>query len=105
MFSLRSVRNGRPQLYLFEFKLDQSADAVLAQIVEKQYALPYAADTRKLFKIGVNYDSAARNLTEWKVAGKAEYFTKITLLLFCNILKPQAKEKGGCCTKSVQQPI
>ena len=81
--------------YLFEFKLDQSADAVLAQFVEKQYALPYAVDTRKLFKIGVNYDSAARNLTEWKVVGKAEYFSKITLLLFCNILKPHAKEKGA----------
>ena len=45
-------------------------DAVLAQIVEKQYALPYAADTRKMYKIGVNYDSAARNLTEWKVVEK-----------------------------------
>ena len=55
---------------LFEFKLDQRADAALAQIVEKLYALPYAADTRKLFKIGVNYDSAARNLAEWKVAEK-----------------------------------
>ena len=62
--------------YLFEFKLDQSADAALAQIVEKQYALPYAADTRKLFKIGVNYDSAARNLTEWKVAEKGLTFFK-----------------------------
>ena len=71
MFSLRSVRNGRPQsFYLFEFKLDQSADAALAQIVEKQYALSYVADTRKLFKIGVNFNSAARNLTEWKVAEK-----------------------------------
>ena len=56
--------------YLFEFKLDQRADAALAQIVEKLYALPYAADTRKMYKIGVNYDSAARNLTEWKVAEK-----------------------------------
>ena len=56
--------------YLFEFKLDQSADAALAQIVEKQYALSYVADTRKLFKIGVNFNSAARNLTEWKVAEK-----------------------------------
>ena len=81
--------------YLFEFKLDQSADAALAQIVEKQYALPYAADTRKMYKIGVNYDSAARNLTEWKWRRKAERFPKITLLLFCNILKPQAKEKGA----------
>ena len=57
-------------VYLFEFKLDQSADAALAQIEEKQYALPYAADTRKLFKIGVNFDSGARNLTEWKVVEK-----------------------------------
>ena len=62
--------------YLFEFKLDQSADAVLAQFVEKQYALPYAADTRKLFKIGVNYDSAARNLTEWNAAEKGWTFYK-----------------------------
>ena len=62
--------------YLFEFKLDQSVDAVLAQIVEKQYALPYAADTRKMYKIGVNYDSAARNLTEWKLAEKGWTFSK-----------------------------
>ena len=91
--------------YLFEFKLDQSADAVLAQFVEKQYALPYAADTRKLFKIGVNYDSAARILTEWKVAGKAEYFSKITLLLFCNILKLQAKEKGAVAPNQCNSPF
>jgi len=54
-------------VYLFEFKLDGSADEALAQIEERQYAAPYAADPRKLFKIGVNFDSAARNLTEWKV--------------------------------------
>ena len=91
--------------YLLEFKLDQNANAAMAQIVEKQYALPYAVDTRKLFKIGVNYDSAARNLTEWKVVGKAEYFSKITLLLFCNILKPQAKEKGAVAPNQCNSPF
>ena len=54
-------------IYLFEFKLDKSADEALAQIEDKQYALPYEADTRKLFKIGVNFDSEARNITEWKM--------------------------------------
>ena len=54
-------------VYIFEFKLDQSADTALAQIEEKQYALPYAADARKLFKIGVNFDSSTRNISEWKV--------------------------------------
>ena len=54
-------------VYLFEFKLDASADEALAQIEEKQYAAPYGADKRKLFKVGVNFDSKTRNLTEWKV--------------------------------------
>lgn len=54
-------------IYIFEFKLDKSADEALAQIEEKRYALPYAADSRKIFKIGVNFDSATRNITEWKV--------------------------------------
>lgn len=55
-------------IYIFEFKLDRSADEALTQIEEKGYALPYAADARKLFKVGVKFDSRARNITEWKVA-------------------------------------
>jgi len=54
-------------VYIFEFKLDKSADEALAQIEEKGYAEPYAADARKVFKIGVNFDSKERNITEWKV--------------------------------------
>lgn len=54
-------------VYLFEFKLDASADEALAQIEEKQYAAPYGADKRKLFKVGVNFDSETRSLSEWKV--------------------------------------
>jgi hypothetical protein len=53
-------------VYIFEFKLDKSAEAALAQIEEKQYALPYAADSRQLYKIGVSFDSATRSLSEWK---------------------------------------
>ena len=54
-------------VYIFEFKRDGSADEALKQIEEQQYAEPYAADTRKLFKIGVNFDSDTRMLEEWKV--------------------------------------
>jgi hypothetical protein len=46
----------------------QSADEALAQIKEKEYALPYKADKRKLFEIGVNFASQSRSLQEWKVA-------------------------------------
>lgn len=55
-------------VYLFEFKRDEPAETALAQIDSKEYALPFAADSRKLFKVGVSFDSAARKLAEWKAA-------------------------------------
>jgi hypothetical protein len=54
-------------IYLFEFKLDKSADEALAQIEEKQYAAPFANDPRKLYKIGVNFSSETRRVESWKV--------------------------------------
>ena len=54
-------------IYIFEFKLDKSADEALAQIEEKQYALPFANDPRKLYKIGVNFSSETRRIENWKV--------------------------------------
>ena len=54
-------------LYIFEFKRDDSADAALKQINDMDYAAPYAADKRQLYKIGVNFDSRTRQLQEWKI--------------------------------------
>ena len=56
-------------IYIFEFKIDQSAEIALAQIEERQYAKPFAMDDRKLYRIGVNFSSATRGITEWKVVG------------------------------------
>ena len=55
-------------VYVFEFKLDKSADEALRQIEEKGYARPYEADKRKLYKIGVSFSSATGTVEEWKVA-------------------------------------
>ena len=54
-------------VYIFELKRDGSADAALRQIEDMQYAKPYASDKRKVYKIGVNFDSRTRQLAEWKV--------------------------------------
>ena len=35
-----------------EFKLNGTAEKALQQINDKQYALPFAADSREVFKIG-----------------------------------------------------
>ena len=53
-------------VYIFEFKLDGSADAALQQIAEKGYAREYATDTRKVHLIGVNFSSEQGTIDEWK---------------------------------------
>lgn len=55
-------------IYIFELKLNESADVALKQIEDKKYALPYQYDGRKIFKIGVNFSSETRNIAEWKYA-------------------------------------
>ena len=52
-------------IYVMEFKLDGTAQEELKQINEKQYALPFASDPRKLFKIGINFSNELRNIEEW----------------------------------------
>ena len=54
---------------VFEFKLDGTASEALKQIDGKGYAEPYAADPRKLFKIGVGFSSEKKNIVEWEVVG------------------------------------
>ncbi|WP_051656447.1 PD-(D/E)XK nuclease domain-containing protein [Butyrivibrio sp. AE3004] len=55
-------------IYLFEFKRDESAEEALNQIDDKDYALSFVADSRKLFKIGVSFDSEERKLIGWEVS-------------------------------------
>ena len=54
-------------VYIFEFKLDGSAQEALRQIEEKGYARPYATDSRKLFRIGVNFSSETGTISEFEV--------------------------------------
>ncbi len=55
-------------IYLFDFKLDKTAEEALKQIDTNDYQLSFSADKRKLFKIGVSFDSKERKLADWKVA-------------------------------------
>ena len=55
-------------IYIFEFKLDGTADEALLQIEEKGYARPYEGDTRKLFKVGTVFSSETGTVSDWKIA-------------------------------------
>lgn len=56
-------------VYVMELKFDGSADAALRQIDEKGYLIPYTADDKRLVKVGVNYSSEERTITEWRIEG------------------------------------
>ena len=52
-------------IYIFELKLDGTAEKALQQIEDNQYTRPFLADSRKLYKIGVNFSSKNRTVEKW----------------------------------------
>ena len=54
-------------VYVMEFKLDGTAEQAMQQIEDRQYALPFAKDSRKVYSIGVNFSSETRNIDKWIV--------------------------------------
>ena len=59
-------------VYIFEFKLDGTADEALRQIEEKGYALEYAADSRKIYKIGAVFSSETGTIAEFVLHTQAD---------------------------------
>ena len=49
-------------IYVFEFKLNGTAEEALQQIDEKGYLIPYQFDGRKLVKVGVEFCKEERNI-------------------------------------------
>ncbi len=56
------------RIYVFEFKLEGTAEDALAQIESTGYAIPYEAEGREVVKVGVEFDKTTRNLGRWLVS-------------------------------------
>ena len=54
-------------VYVFELKINKSAEDALKQIDEKGYMLPYAADGRKLVKCGISFSTETRTIEDWAI--------------------------------------
>ncbi|MBQ9244168.1 MAG: PD-(D/E)XK nuclease domain-containing protein, partial [Proteobacteria bacterium] len=52
-------------VFVFEFKLNGTAEEALKQIDDKGYAIPYEADDKKVIKIGVSFDKDLRTIERW----------------------------------------
>lgn len=53
-------------VYVMEFKTDSEPEKALAQIEEKQYAIPYASDSRRIIKVGAAFSPEGKGLLDWK---------------------------------------
>jgi hypothetical protein len=57
--------------YVFEMKVNGTAQEALEQIDSKSYALPYRQEGKKVVKVGVRFDAETRTPQEWVVARPA----------------------------------
>lgn len=62
-----AVVKTKDRLFVFEFKLDGSAEEALKQIGEKGYLIPYELDGRTRVKVGVNFSKETRNVDRYIV--------------------------------------
>ena len=62
-----AVVQTRNYVYIFEFKLDGTAEEALQQINDKGYAIPFKVDSRQAIKVGVEFCAETRNVKRWLV--------------------------------------
>jgi hypothetical protein len=56
----------KDKVYVVELKCNQSAEAALRQIHEKHYHEKYLQSGRKIFLMGINFDTHERAITDWR---------------------------------------
>ena len=56
----------RTTVYIFEFKLDKSADGAIGQIIDRRYFEKFQYSGLPVRMIGVNFDSAKGRIDGWK---------------------------------------
>ena len=54
-------------IYLFELKLNKSAEAAMKQIAIKDYASKFALAGLPIVKVGINFDPDRRTISEWTI--------------------------------------
>lgn len=63
------VLDGPKAVYILEFKYDSTPEKALAQIDEKEYALPFenTMNPKPVVKVGVNISPETRNIDSWVI--------------------------------------
>jgi len=62
----------KDKVYVIELKCNQSADEALRQIHEKRYHESYLHSRRRIYLVGINFNTQAHGITDWKLEQVAE---------------------------------
>lgn len=54
-------------IYVFELKVNGSAQQALEQIDDKGYAIQYQTESRKVVKVGVSFSSETKTIDNWVI--------------------------------------
>ncbi|MEA3452230.1 MAG: AAA family ATPase, partial [Bacteroidota bacterium] len=60
-----AVVKTKSHIYIIEFKINQTAEKAIQQIIDKKYALKYADDKRLVLLIGINFDTENKIIEDW----------------------------------------
>ena len=63
------VMNSGKALFLFELKLNKSAEAAMQQINLKDYPARFALSGLPIIKVGINFDMERHTIEDWKIEG------------------------------------
>ncbi|OQY03120.1 MAG: hypothetical protein B6I20_05710 [Bacteroidetes bacterium 4572_117] len=60
-----AVVKSKNNIYIIEFKINQSAKKAIEQIKEKKYALKYTDDKRPITLLGINFDTEKKTIDDY----------------------------------------
>ena len=61
---LDTICTSHNAIYIFEFKIDATAETALAQIKKKNYAAPFLLQKKNIYLIGVNFVTAEKKIND-----------------------------------------
>jgi len=54
-------------VYIFEFKLQKTAEEAMNQMMDRHYADAYMSDQRAVLAVGVNFNDKLKNIEDWQI--------------------------------------
>ncbi len=62
-----TVLETQDKVYIFEFKIDQSANVAMEQIKDKEYFQKFKHSGKQIILVGIDFDTKPRQIADWQI--------------------------------------